>query len=116
MAIDYHVQFPAKKPKKKEFESVVRHFFDGGAEEIKWNQRLLCIRLPGVASNPFTEVSGLGRFPFDGGERWITAEMSGTQLTVTIRGSDDYTMVLAKGLAAVFARYWEGTIGDDEEE
>ena len=119
MASDRFVNFPkGKGPKKAEVELVVRNFFGEAAQEIEWSQSSLLVKLPGI-----------GTFAYEGlvdehgtvtdhltkrgeRERWIEVYTTRGHLDVITRMQDDYTNVLAGGLAEVLARFWQGEIDD----
>jgi hypothetical protein len=111
MSTDRFIDFPkGKRPKKAEVELVVRNFFGDGAEKVEWSQKSLIVKLV-----------GMGTFPFEGlvdehgpvtdhfskrRERWIEVYATRGHMDVITRMQDEYTMVLADGLAEVFRRYW----------
>ena len=118
MAADIFVNFPkGKGPTPAQVESVVRNFF-GEAAEVEWDQGRWVVLLKGEGTWVFEGIepdlmprlrSGRQR----GMEVCCTLNRSRritTQLDVVTRLQDEYTNVLAMGLAKVFARYWKGKV------
>lgn len=114
MALDRFVYFGSKrKPKKDEIESVLRNFFGEDAAKIEWSETRWLILLPGKGTFPYEgivdEHGPVKDHIKERRERWIEV-YPGNPLDVITRMQDEYTNVLAAGLAEVFARFWEGKI------
>ena len=109
MAQDRFISFEGKRPKKKEVESVTRHYFDEAAETIEWKGKSLIVKLIGKNSFPFADLEPdlMPNLRSDG--RWIEVCTVGS-LDIITRLQDDYTCHLADGLAEIFARYWKGEV------
>ena len=114
MSSDRIITFP-KGPTKKQVESVTRNFF-GEAAEVAWDQDTLTVKLQGPGTFPYEGIEPDYMPTMRPKERWITVEGHGEQIDVITRLGDDYTSACADGLVEVFARYWEGTLDDDEED
>lgn len=109
-----------KKPTHSEVESVIHNFFSGALTSCEWedNSKRFMVCLPGVANSPFHGISENAKKrdneshtpPFD--KRWIEVIPAHECLDVLTRMQDEYTQVLARGLAAAFARYWGGRLED----
>lgn len=115
MALDRFVNFDKRRPTKEEVELVLRGFFGPDAATIEWDGGRFYVTLPGKNSFPFASLPDVLRNPFEGEdrERWIEVYVAKDQFDVITRGHDEYTNVIAKGLAKMFARYWDGELEDD---
>jgi len=115
MSQDRFVTFDKRKPTRDEVESVLRNYFDEAAD-IKWADDRWIATLPGKWSFPFVEIVGYSPRPREIAERWIEVYVGKRSkvgnLDVITRQQDEYTNVLADGLARMFARYWEGKLDD----
>ena len=109
MALDRFVHFGKRKPKKADVESVLRNFFGDGAQKIEWNGDRFTILLHGAETFPFADLEPDLTPRLRRDERWIEV-CPGNPLDVITRLGDEYTNVLAAGIAEMFARYWEGEV------
>lgn len=112
MACDRFVDFKERRPTKEETEKVLRDFFGPDAAEIDWDGGRFYIMLPGKCSFPFASLPISLTNPFAEGERerWIEVYVEDDQFDVITRGHDEYTNVIADGIAAMFARFWKGQL------
>lgn len=117
MALDRFVNFKERRPSKEEVGLVLRDFFGPDAAKIEWDNGRYFVTLPGKNSFPFASLPDALRDPFAGEEareRWIEVYVAKDQFDVITRSHDEYTNVIAEGLARMFARYWDGELEDDE--
>lgn len=112
MALDRFINFKEKRPTKEEVELVLGNFFGPEAAKIEWHNGRFYITLPGKNSSPYASLPDAPFDPFKNTnqERWIEVYVSEEQFDVITRGHDDYTNVLAAGIAKVFAQHWEGEL------
>jgi len=115
MALDRFVNFDKRRPTKEETGLVLRDFFGPDAGTVEWKGDRFFVTLPGKSSFPFASLPDALRDPFAGGdrERWIEVYVTKSQFDVITRQHDEYTNVIAEGLAQMFARYWDGKLEDD---
>ena len=118
MASDRFIWFKGehKVPSKDDVESVLKNFFGEGTATLSWGEGRFYATLPGTPSFPFRELPDALRDPFEGEgdrERWIEVYMDTDNIDVMTRGMDEYTNVLAEGIAGMIARYWQGELEDD---
>jgi hypothetical protein len=101
-----------KKPTKFEVEKVIRQFFGEAATEVKWDGDRFMVTLVGKGSATLEGIEGAHcLMPPD--ERWIEVIPSRGNLDVLTRTADEFTCSCAKGLAALFARFWGGELEKD---
>lgn len=119
MAADVFVQWKtAKKPTREEAEKVIQDFFGGAATEIRWDNDRFFITLVGKWSHPLSRVvdedihqtlKGMERTLPDEG-RYLEVWLGSGSLDVISRRQDEFVHACQDGLAAVFARFWDGKI------
>lgn len=109
MACDRFIGWQSdNQPSRDDVESVLRHFFSGAAV-ITWNNDRFFVWLPGHNTNPFQGLQpSLADPDNEPRTRWIEVWLGDDSLDVLTREHDEYTNSLAEGLAAAFARYWNG--------
>lgn len=115
MASDRFVNWkPGKKPTRQEVQLVLEDFFVGAATEIRWDKDRFFVTLVGKHSNPLKRVSDsplVKMEPEPGWEgRHLEVWLGSKSLDVLTRQQDEFTNRVADGLAALFARYWEGEL------
>jgi hypothetical protein len=110
MALDRFVKFGARRPSKEEVGLVLRDFFGPEAAKVEWEGDRFYVSLPGKNSFPFASLPDGGWNPFEGHERWIEIFVNDKQFDVITRLADEYTNVIAEGLAKMFARFWDGEL------
>lgn len=119
MASDTVVHWKNKRPKREEAEAVIQKFFDGAATEIRWEKDRFFVTLIGKWSHPLSGVLESEDLrplpPTDPGweGRYLEVWLSKGSLDVITRQQDEFTNNCARGLAKVFARFWEGELEDD---
>jgi len=115
MAYDRYVRWGGKKPTRQEAQLVLEDFFAETATEIRWVKDRFFVTLVGKHSNPLQRVavSPLVKLePEPGWEgRHLEVWLGDDSLDVMTRQQDEFTNRVADGLAALFARYWEGKLG-----
>lgn len=125
MAADRFIRFDgpkARRPKKDELLLVLKNFV-GGAGGVEWvdDQDRAYITLPGHPSFPFRGLPEMeGRDRHDGEQdrpRWIEVWQDPRDGTVDVmtRGMDEFTNVVAEGVAKMIARWWGGEYEDEDE-
>lgn len=119
MASDRFVHFKKdRRPTREEIERLLGNFFgDGTTTSIEWEGGRFYVSLPGHLSFPFAglmdEVTSMEMATAeDDRGRWIEVYVARTNVDVITRGMDEYTNVLADGLAEVIARFWDGELDD----
>lgn len=112
MALDRVVRFDGNAPSKADLERLVRNFFgEGTTTAIEWDKDALYVSLPGRLTWAFAGLIDSPReqvFAEDDRARWIEVWRGSDVVYVTTRQMDEYTNVLAKGIAAMIARFWDG--------
>jgi hypothetical protein len=120
MASDTFVRWKTKKrPTREEAEHVIRDFFSDVLTECLWEKDRFFLTLVGKWSHPLVHVATpsvqkrlLVQSEQEPGwegrhmEVWLGKE----SLDVMTRRQDEFTHACQAGLAAVFARYWEGEV------
>lgn len=92
------------QPYAQEIQWVIEDFFNGSAI-IKWDTDRFFINLNGVPKHPLSRIIKLPESIQT--QRWIEVWIGAKCLSVLTRQQDEYTNVLADGLAEVFIRYWK---------
>lgn len=108
MALDRFVHFPELHPSWHHVVKVLENFFNGSAK-IEWRENRFYVTLPGESKFAFNGIYVGRQCPRE--ERWIEV-VPGPVLDIITREQDEYTNVLADGLAKLFARRWDGHIDD----
>lgn len=112
----------AKKPTRAEAELVIKDFFGAAMlKECRWGKDRFFVTLIGDWSQPLTHVVSKelrkrieATAPEPGWEgRHLEVWLGDDSLDVMTRMQDEFTHVCARGLAAVFARYWHGRLEKD---
>jgi hypothetical protein len=109
MSQDRFVYWNERKPTKEEIRHVLEDYLSEVAVEIKKDRRGFVVRLAGTYSFPFKRIDDCSRLvdpSQDGGERWLEVYIDPKYLDVITRMADEFTNVVATGLANVFVRYW----------
>jgi len=112
MALDRFIRFPKHRPSRENTERVLKNFL-GEAGRVEWreDQRSFYISLPGSPGFPFEGISDIPQMGrYSGNERWIEIFYDAEQFDVITRQQDEFTNVVANGIAQMFARYWEGDV------
>lgn len=114
MALDRFIRFGDRRPTREQTELVLRNFI-GDAGRVFWEGGRFFVQLAGKNSFPFKGIEGVpehmqsdDRYHPDG--RWIEVYIGTTQFDVITREHDEYTNVVADGIAAMFARFWDGEL------
>ena len=113
MASDRFVNWKDKKPTQEEVERVLQDYFHEAATEIVWKEDRFLVTLVGKNSYPLTRISGGAPIciPDEGWEgRYMEVWLGEDSLDVLTRRQDEFTMRVADGLAALFARFWQGKL------
>lgn len=121
MAADVFVRWKTKKrPTREEAEKVIQDFFGDVATEIKWEKDRFFVTLIGKWSHPLVRVAENAEFlkrmyPKEPGweGRYMEVWLGDDSLDVMTRQQDEFTHACQDGLAAVFARYWEGEVEEE---
>jgi len=108
MAVDRFIQFENDKPDLESIKSVLIAFFnDDGVTHIYWDDDRFYINLPGKGSFPFRDL--IDTSPPIRDERWIEV-YPGNPMDIITRTQDEYTNIIADGIAQMFARFWNGEL------
>lgn len=104
-----------KKPTRKEVQRVIEDYFSDVLTKCEWSQDRFFLNLVGQNTHPLRRMPGTTDIvrlaPEPGWEgRHIEVVIGQGNLDVLTRRQDEFTMRAADGLAAVFARFWEGTL------
>lgn len=118
MAADRFVKWEDARPTKDEIHLVLVNFLGDAARQVYWDKDRFFVLLRGSKTFPFKglgnslEEGQLANFAPPHDERSIEVHVSTDTLDVITRLADEYTCVLADGIARMFARYWEGRLVD----
>ncbi len=115
MASDRFIYFKGDgEPPRSAVESALRNFF-GEAAILSLSDGRFYATLPGSLSCPFKDFPDTPKNRFDNDDRgrWIEICISVGNIDVITRGMDEYTNVLADGLAKMIARYWQGELEEE---
>jgi len=120
MALDRFVRFKSRRPTRAEIALVLINFFSGIAE-VAWDEKQdrFYITLPGkpscafnglILNDVFSEPWSKQYDEQDG--RWIELYYDAEQFDVITRQQDEFTNVIARGIADMFARFWNGKVDE----
>lgn len=103
MACDRFVHWrdEKKRPHREEIEAALTGYI-GGAGRAYWKDDRYFVDLLGAPSNPFPHRT----CPHD--TRWFEVYLHEDAIDVITREADEFTNNVAKGFAALCARYWQG--------
>lgn len=109
MALDRIIKWREKKPTRAELRTVFEAFF-GGAATYKDEKDRLFITLPGKNTFPFRSIVERPYHPCEEHpdrwiEVWYNPSLGG--IDIITRQSDEYTNVLARGMADMLVRFYE---------
>jgi hypothetical protein len=99
---------------------VIQDYFGEVATEIKWDRDRFFVTLIGKWSMPLKRVvdadirrrfEAMAPEPPDDG-RYLEVWLGDESMDVLTRRQDDFTHACQDGLAAVFARRWEGEVSE----
>jgi hypothetical protein len=120
MASDVFVRWKTtKRPTREEAEKVIQDFLGEVATEIEWKKDRFFVTLIGKWSHPLVRVVEpamqdviKNMYPKEEGweGRYLEVWLGDDSLDVMTRRQDEFTHACQDGLAAVFARFWEGEI------
>ena len=98
-----------RKPDQVQFNTFLEDFF-GGAAMWSWTgPGRATVRLPGRSSHPFGRLVDFPMAAPVHAERWIEVILTAESVDILTRMQDEYTGVLADGMAAAIERFWQGT-------
>jgi len=120
MASDVFVRWKTtKRPTRDEAEKVIQDFLGEVATEIEWKIDRFFVTLVGKWSHPLVRVVQpamqdvlKNMYPKEDGweGRYLEVWLGDDSLDVLTRRQDEFTHACQDGLAAVFARFWEGEV------
>lgn len=116
MSRDRFIHWRTKhRPTQSEVELVCTDYL-GGLGHVEWRDEHVdgvsrfFLSLVGEGSHPFQRI-GAGRTHLHRADRWIEVIPDGSaSFDVLTREQDAVTNAIADGLAAVFAKHWDGDV------
>lgn len=120
MGTDRFVYWNKRRPKREEVQHVITDYLGGFLDDMRWEKHdarrgVFFITLEGWHSDPLHHIKGAYRIPQmpgSDGRRYLEVVVDPKYVDVVTRLGDEATCALAEGLAAVFARFWEGRRDD----
>lgn len=109
MALDIIVYWkPGKMPSKADLQLVLEDYTLGVATVV-WDADRFYVNLKGKPTLPFSRLDPL--FKYDLPEvRWFEVWLGIDKIDVITRQTDEITNNIARGFAALCARYWQGDL------
>lgn len=109
MGADRFVYWKEKKPSKEEIQKILEDFIGGAGTLAEWGNGRFGIDLKGENSFPFRRIPDALKHHFPIKERFIEVFVHPHCIDILTRQADEYTHSVAEGMAAMFARFFEGS-------
>ncbi len=108
MSSDRFVYWSERKPDQVQFNTFLEDFFGGAAQWVWTGPGRATIHLPGKSSHPFARLVDHSMPKPAHAERWIEVVLTDESVDILTRTQDEYTCVLADGMAVAVERFWRG--------